>query len=521
MRTGEAEPGPAEAAPGERNTVERLILMERDDFPLEQSQDESLRNAFDHVRSIDGQPLQSARPPSYPYFSVLKDRLYRVIQDAQSKQDTTQLLVPKSRREMLFQAPHCNPMAGHLGQAATLNRLMTRFFWPACAACQLLNPPASPKAPLRPPPLMQVPFEIIGMDLIGPLERSARGYRFALVLVDYATRYPEAVALRNISAKSVAEALFHMIFRVGIPKEILTDQGTAFMSRTIRELYELLGIKSVRTSVYHPQTDGLVERFNRTLKTMIRKFVHEDAKNWDKWLEPLLFAVRVVPQASTGFSPFELLYGHQPRGVLDVLRETWEEGPSGTKNEIQHVLDLRTKLHTLGQLSIENFLQAQDKQSRLYNWGTRLRNFAPGDKVLVLLPSSSSKLLAKWQGPFEVTLRVGDLNYEVIRMDWSGARQIYHLNLLKKWSEVEPVMQATVVSGEDDLGPEVNTKIQSLTLAPGGDHLSPSQLTDVARLQKEFADVFSPLPGRTNLIRRSAQPAVSFTGTQKKWFSQN
>ncbi len=289
VRSGEAEPGLAEAAPGDRNAIERLILTERDDFPLEQSQDESLRNAFEQVRSIDGRPLQPARPPSYPYFAILKDRLYRVTQDAQSKQDATQLLVPKSRREMLFQAAHCNPMAGHLGQATTLNRLMARFFWPgihenvrrwcaACRECQLVNPPASPKAPLRPLPLMQVPFERIGMDLIGPLERSARGHRFALVLVDYATRYPEAVALRNISAKSVAEALFSMISRVGIPKEILTDQGTAFMSRTIRELYGLLGIKSVRTSVYHPQTDGLVERFNRTLKTMIRKFVHEDAK---------------------------------------------------------------------------------------------------------------------------------------------------------------------------------------------------------------------------------------------------
>ncbi len=95
VRTGEAEPGPAEAAPGERSAVERLILTERDDFPLEQSQDESLKNAF-QVRSIDGRPLQSARPPSYPYFAILKDRLYRVTQDAQSKQDTTQLLVPKA-----------------------------------------------------------------------------------------------------------------------------------------------------------------------------------------------------------------------------------------------------------------------------------------------------------------------------------------------------------------------------------------------------------------------------------------
>ncbi|KAL0195921.1 hypothetical protein M9458_009493, partial [Cirrhinus mrigala] len=135
--------------------------------------------------------------------------------------------------------------------------------------------------------------------------------------------------------------------------------------------------------------------------------------------------------------------------------EAWEEGPSDSKNEIQYVLDLRTKLHTLGWLSMENLLQAQDRQSRLYNRGTRLRNFALGDKVLVLLPTSNSKLLAKWQGPFEVTRRVGDLNYEVVRTDRSGARQIYHLNLLKKkWSEVEPVMLATAVSGEEDIGPE-------------------------------------------------------------------
>ncbi len=221
---------------------------------------------------------------------------------------------------------------------------MTRFFWPgihenvrrwcaACVECQLVNPPASPKAPLCPLPLMQVPFERIGNGPHRAIRTvGTRASVFALVLVDYATRYPEAVALRNISAKSVAEALFSMISRVGIPKEILTDQGTAFMSRTIRELYELLGIKSVRTSVYHPQTDGLVERFNRTLKKIIRKFVQEDAKNWDKWLETLLFAVREVPHASTGFSPFKLLYGRQPHGVLDILRETWEEGPSGSKN---------------------------------------------------------------------------------------------------------------------------------------------------------------------------------------------
>ncbi len=242
---------------------------------------------------------------------------------------TTQLLVPRSRREMIFQAAHCTPMAGHLGEAKTRERLMARFFWPgihenvrrlcaACRECQLVNPPA--KAPLCPLPLMEVPFERIGMDLIGPLERSAWGYCFALVLVDYATRYPEAVPLRSISAKSVAEALFRLISRVGIPKEILTDQGTAFMSHTLKELYELLGIKSIRT-VYHPQTDGLVERFNRTLKNMVRKFVKEDAKNWDKWLEPLLFAVREVPQSLHWVFPIRApVFSRQLYSLARVLK---------------------------------------------------------------------------------------------------------------------------------------------------------------------------------------------------------
>ncbi len=149
-QVGEAEPGPMGAETGERSAVVRRNLTECDDFPMEQSQGETLKNTFDQVRSIDGQPLQPTQLLSYPYFAILKDRLYRVTQDTQSKQDATQLLVPKSRPEMLFQPAHCNPMAGHLGQTATLNRLMTRFFWPGihenvrrwCTSCRVCQKPA-------------------------------------------------------------------------------------------------------------------------------------------------------------------------------------------------------------------------------------------------------------------------------------------------------------------------------------------------------------------------------------------
>lgn len=137
------------------------------------------------------------------------------------------------------------------------------------------------RSPLVPLPIIEVPFERIGMDLVGPVVKSARGHQHILVILDYATRYPEAIPLRNTSAKAIAKELVQVFSRVGIPKEILTDQGTPFMSRVTKELCILYKISHLRTSVYHPQTDGLVERFNKTLKNMLKKVVDKDGRNWD------------------------------------------------------------------------------------------------------------------------------------------------------------------------------------------------------------------------------------------------
>ena len=123
-----------------------------------------------------------------------------------------------------------------------------------------------------------------------------------LVICDYATRYPEAIPLRSIDAEHIAEELIKVFSRVGVPKEILTDQGSNFTSQLLAEVYRLLQIQPIKTSPYHPQTDGLVERFNQTLKAMLRKTAWDEGKDWDKWVPYLLFAYREVPQSSTGFS---------------------------------------------------------------------------------------------------------------------------------------------------------------------------------------------------------------------------
>ncbi|KAJ8346401.1 hypothetical protein SKAU_G00278020 [Synaphobranchus kaupii] len=179
-------------------------------------------------------------------------------------------------------------------------------------------------------------------------------------------------------------------------------------------------------------------------------------------------------------------------------------------------MDLRAKLHTLGRLSRENLLEAQERQLRHYNRGTKLRQFSPGDKVLVLLPTSSTKLLAKWQGPFEVTRRVGEVDYEVERSDREGAKQIYHLNLLEAWKEVVPVSLVTVDQERDELGPEVpNSTNQTSPLSDS--HLLPNQRADLALLQKRFADVFSPLPGRTHLKNHHIETTPGVTARSRPY----
>ena len=205
------------------------------------------------------------------------------------------------------------------------------------------------------------------------------------------------MALKHIDAASVANELIKIFSRVGVPREILTDQGTNFTSQLLIELYRMLHVQPIRTSPYHPQTDGLVERFNQTLKTMLRKTAVRKGLDWDVMLLYLLFAYREVPQASTGFSSFELLYGHQVRGPLDVLNEMWQSSKKSEESVVSHILSIREKLEKMRDMAGENLRGAQLQQKQWYDQNARNREFQPNDMVLLLLPTSTSKLMASSQ----------------------------------------------------------------------------------------------------------------------------
>ena len=294
---------------------------------------------------------------------------------------------------------------------------------------------ATEKAPLVPLPVIEVPFERVAIDMVGPLPRTKRGNRYVLVLCDFATRYPEAIPVRSMESTVIAEELMTIFSQVGMPRELLSDQGTNFTSELMADLYRLLGIRKLRSSPYHPEGNGLVERFNGTLKSMLQKFAADEPESWDKYIPYLLFAYQEVPQASTGFSPFELLYGHAVRGPLQILRESWTGDMSQENSVVQHVVEMREQLQTMTELAQESMAETQQQQQKWYDQGARSRVFSVGDKVLVLLPTAACKLQAQWKGPYTITRKVSLVNYEVELPGYRKRLTIFHVNLLRKWEQ--------------------------------------------------------------------------------------
>lgn len=322
-------------------------------------------------------------------------------------------------------------------------------------------------------------------------------------MCDYATRYPEAIPLKTIDAECIAEELVTLFSRVGIPNEILTDQGSNFTSQLLKEIYRLLQVHPIRTTPYHPQTDGLVERFNRTLMSMLRKAAIVEGKDWDKLIPYLLFAYREVPQASTGFAPFELLYGRPVRGPLDILRESWEAEERSEESVVSHVISIRAKLEKRTGLVRENITDAQDRQKRWYDQNTVEREFQVDDKVLVLLPTATNKLLAQWQGPYTIVQKMGKVTYVVHMYDRRKSHRTFHVNMLRKWHT--PVHTSMMAEDVSEFGAEEDVAFWkeggSLAKPRVGEKLSSLQKKEIESLLGEYADIFRDTPGRTTLAQ--------------------
>ena len=502
----------------------RIVDISRDEFRNRQDEDTSLNKIREAVAKKSIAHFKGSRKVEARFIKK-EGLLYREYKSQDKRY--LQLVVPKGLRADVMKLAHESLMAGHLGRKKTIDRIRTEFFWMgmnaditrfciSCDICQKTVPQGRiARVPLGRMPLIDVPFKRVAVDLVGPIEpRSDGRHRYILTMIDYATRYPEAVPLQDAEATTVAEALVTMFSRVGIPDELQSDCGANFMSKVMEEVSRLLSLNHVTTSPRHPIANGAIERFHFTMKQMLKKTCKEEPKKWHLFLPALMFAIREVPNESTGFSPFELLYGRTVRGPMTILKELWsgQLDDSEVKTTYQYVVDLRSRLEETCKMARENLEKTQGRQKRWYDRRARDRKFKVGDQVLLLLPTKKNKLLMHWRGPYEVLQVVGECNYKIVIR---GVTRTYHANLLKKYVarkemafggvyQVEEPIELEEVDEEEDgqlmeFVCPTGKRTQFVSDVKVCDQLDNQQKADVAKLLAEFDAVFTDVPGRTQV----------------------
>ena len=208
-----------------------------------------------------------------------------------------------------------------------------------------------------------------------------------------------------------------------------------------------------------------------------------------------------MPQETTGFSPFELLYGREVRGPLDVLKESWEPSSGSDMSVVSHVLQMREKFEKMAEVVQDNSQKAQTQQKAWYDRTARQHKLKEGDQVLALLPTSTSKLLAQWQGPYPVIKAVGNVNYLIDMYDHRKRRRVFHVNMLKEWHVPNGVSYFSSEEGEGDSGSEdVPLWNDGEGVPVMGEQLSEAQRQELLTLlTTKFSGVMQSTPGKTEV----------------------
>ena len=345
-------------------------------------------------------------------FTVLDGILYHIEADK-----TLRVVVPETDIEHLFNEAHAGTFGAHLRGAKIHSQLSRHYWWPkmradierwcrSCLVCATRHFGHKVIPPLTPIPVGG-PFDRVGVDVL-QLPKTRSGKQYAVVFVDYLTKWPKVFATSNQSAYTIAKLLVEKIVsRHGVPSQLLSDRGGAFLSKLLQEIGTLLGFHKVNTTAYLPQTDGLVERFNRTLIDMLAKTAESNGKNWDEKLPFVLFAYRSTIQESTGESPFRLLYSRDPKlPTVDALAcpvNCTQVDLSNYKTEVSLNFSESWKL------AQERIKKAQRNQKKQHDKSAKNFKFFEEDAVFLFDPSLKTGKAYKFAKPFRGPYKIVNL----------------------------------------------------------------------------------------------------------------
>ena len=364
---------------------------------------------------------------------------------------TRVLVVPRIARSSVIAECHGAKTAAHFAERKTLDALRRRFWWPAikadvrlycrlCATCQV----CAKRTPAGHAP-MQVfeagaPWEVLGMDYIGPVEQTHRRNRHILTMVDHFTRLTVLVPTRNQSTETTIKAVVDKwVAYYGVPRVIHSDRGTSFTSEVMAAVCDRLGVRKTQTTAYRPQADGRVERTNRTVKECLTRLLHEHANDWDELLPQVAMAINSATHEGTGYSPFYLAHGEEMQLPVDLAVPL----PPGLYASVpDQVNELLRRLDTAYAIARRHMTSQTERAKRRYDLAARTIAYFVGDQVYYLkaTPSAgeSRKFYPVWTGPCTVTAVLGDVNVRIKHNTAEWQRVVHVDRLYHQPKDVDP-----------------------------------------------------------------------------------
>jgi len=336
-------------------------------------------------------------------------------------------ILPRSLQKDALIRNHDVPTAGHLGAEKTLERLRGDAFWGnmakdveeycrQCPTCQQSKPPMPQRAPLHNIPIGQ-PWQMIAVDIL-QVPLSTKNNRYLLVIQDYFTKWADAIPLPDQTASRITAELIKFFSTYGPPQVLHSDQGRNFESTMFTQALHAFGVRKSHTTPYHPQGDGMVERFNRTLLQLLRAYV-DSQHDWETYLPYVLYAYRTSQHTTTGVSPFLLLYGRHPTPSPLATQQGYDSQsyPAQIQSRLTELQDF---VHT-------QLTQAAHSQKFYYDKHTKQPTFVAGDPVWLSIPTAG-KLDPKWEGEWAITSMKSPVTAEIC----DGKRnRIVHTNRLR------------------------------------------------------------------------------------------
>jgi len=432
-----------------------------------------------------------------------------------------------------------------------------RFFFPGqrarvkdycmrCETCQLFAPARRSDLNVIEPILRDAPpFGHLVFDCIGPFSGAGR-YKYGFVITDLNTRFPMAYALTNISAKKICDCLIEYFSIFSMPTVIHCDMGTNFTSNLTQLLLTRLGCAPRFNTSYHPQSSGLVERTNATLKTIISKLASSFPRSWETIVPFALWSLRTSVNETLGTSPYRAAFGRTPIGPLQILCDSWagkRELPLDlAKHPREYLQEVEEKLRIGQEYAEKHAIKTQKRYADYYNFKSSNKHFDVGQQVIYLTRNSNQKMFSHWLGPCLILRKKSSHSYVI---DVDGVHRTVHVNHLRKFHpsicEVNANNCAMIFDSDEDFGRILSIKIDpcdaeidhlddnftqscgdqckpvsvsplpsSVIIADQLSHLNPAQQHELCDLLDSYSECFSDKPGFCSYLEHHIEISKDF-----------